>query len=124
MNKKSFLGGLAIGLAGILAVGALGWFTEGFRKWKKDETPVIDDPITDSTTSDEAGAYDENGNNLADGKVHNMPLSLTFTGVKATASTTSNDITTNEDGTKEAPDAATLQTISRIKAALNQDSRG
>ena len=26
MNKKSFFGGLAIGLAGILAVGAMGWF--------------------------------------------------------------------------------------------------
>ena len=28
MNKKSFFGGLAIGLAGILAVGAMGWFKD------------------------------------------------------------------------------------------------
>lgn len=107
MNKKSFFGGLAIGLAGILAVGAVGWFTKGFREWKK-EKPVIDNPIEDSTTSGEAGAYDENGNNLADGNVHDMPMKLTFTGVKTLASNTSNDVTTNEDGTKEVTVQATL----------------
>ena len=107
MNKKSFFGGLAIGLAGILAVGAMGWFTKGFREWKK-EKPVIDNPIEDSTTSDEAGAYDENGNNLADGNIHAMPMRLTFTGAKSLASNTSNDITTNEDGTKEVIVQATV----------------
>lgn len=107
MNKKSFFGGLAIGLAGILAVGAVGWFTKGFREWKKEE-PVIDNPIEDSTTSDEAGVYDENGNNLADGNIHAMPMRLTFTGAKTLASNTSNDITTNEDGTKEVTVQATL----------------
>lgn len=107
MNKKSFFGGLAIGLAGILAVGAVGWFTKGFREWKK-EKPVIDNPIEDSTTSDEAGVYDENGNNLADGNIHAMPMRLTFTGAKTLASNTSNDITTNEDGTKEVTVQATL----------------
>ena len=107
MNKKSFFGGLAIGLAGILAVGAMGWFTKGFREWKK-EKPVIDNPIEDSTTSDEAGAYDENGKNLADGNIHAMPMRLTFTGAKSLASNTSNDVTTNEDGTKEVTVQATL----------------
>lgn len=114
MNKKSFFGGLALGLAGILAVGAMGWFTEGFRKWKKSDVPVIEDPTGGSASEDsggsaqEAGVYDENGNNLADGEVHNMPLALTFTGAKTTASNTSNEITENEDGTKSVELQATF----------------
>lgn len=116
MNKKSFFGGLAIGLAGILAVGAVGWFTKGFREWKK-EKPVIDNPIEDSTTSDEAGAYDENGNNLADGNIHAMPMRLTFTGAKSLASNTSNDVTTNEDGTK----SVTVQAMTNQNVSIDVD---
>ena len=65
MNKKSFFGGLAIGLAGILAVGAMGWFTKGFREWKKEEKPEIDNPIEDSSGGTEIESGEEKGVKLS-----------------------------------------------------------
>lgn len=95
----------------MLGVGVTAAITKGFKDWnpygwfdKKTEQPTD----KDNPPIDEVGAYDENGNNLADGNIHAMPLSLTFTGAKTLASNTSNDITTNEDGTKEVTVQATL----------------
>lgn len=91
----------------ILGTAVLATATKGFKDWKPWKDTKQEQSIDENSTQ-EAGAYDENGNNLADGNIHDMPLALTFTGAKATASSTSNDITTNEDGTKEVTVQATL----------------
>lgn len=70
MNKQSFFGGLAIGLAGVLVVGALGWFTKGFREWKDEEVPEVEDPIgEDSTGGTVIGESTGNGVKLMSAKI-------------------------------------------------------
>ena len=64
MNKQSFFGGLAIGLAGVLVVGALGWFTKGFREWKDEEVPEVEDPIGEEEDSSGAIIGESTGNGV------------------------------------------------------------
>ncbi len=64
MNKQSFFGGLAIGLAGVLVVGMLGWFTKGFREWKDEEVPEVEDPIGEEEDSSGAIIGESTGNGV------------------------------------------------------------
>ncbi len=91
----------------LLGTAVLATATKGFKDWKPWKDTKQEQNIDENSTQ-EAGAYDENGNNLADGNVHDLPLALTFMGAKTLASGTSADITENEDGTKSVTVQATL----------------
>jgi hypothetical protein len=75
-KQGGLIGGIAIALVLILAVGALGFISSGFRNWdistwfkKPDKTPGIGAVI----------GVDGNSNDLVSGKIYPMPKTMAFT---------------------------------------------
>ena len=108
----------------IISVIAIGWFSEGFRSWSKEDWKnVWNNTFNEVTMPEQDGGSvtDENGNELEEGTVYSMPAVLNFTS-NALALADGNTITATISATVYPSTALNKAVDWSVRWAAEQDS--